>query len=62
MLREVERMNIKTAENSRPDILKSTKNRIFFRAMGLLLGFFVVTFVVFQILFLTSVLPHGGLF
>ncbi|HLE12397.1 MAG TPA: hypothetical protein VI754_14170 [Bacteriovoracaceae bacterium] len=46
----------------RPEILKSASNRFFFRIVGAMLGFFMVMFAVFQILFLAKVLPHGGLF
>lgn len=35
--------------------------RFFLHVFGVLLGIFMGAFVVFQILFLSKVLPHGGL-
>lgn len=39
-----------------------TKNKkILFHLLGFVLGFLIGGFIVFQILFLSKVLPHGGL-
>ena len=43
------------------ELIAKKKNRIILKVLGLFLGVFLGWFVVFQVLFLYRVLPHGGL-
>ena len=47
--------------NQLPEILKNRTVRIAVKALAVLIGFGLGSFLVFQILFLYRVLPHGGI-
>ena len=42
-------------------ILEKKRNRIIIRVAGGIIGFLGSAFIIFQVLFLYRVLPHGGL-
>jgi len=43
------------------ELLQDKKMRLILRLIGLGLGFGLGLFLVFQVLFLASVIPHGGI-
>jgi len=47
--------------NQIPDFMKDWKWGVVLRILAVLIGFGIGAFLVFQVLFLYRVLPHGGL-
>lgn len=43
------------------ELISKKKNRILLKIIGLILGLGLGWFIVFQVLFLYRVLPHGGI-